>query len=80
MSEMLTVHWCCGHYVGPAKWHRSSDWVLEPDECPGEGTFEIPRQDWKDMAFGMHCTKCGAEMGEGFGHFRLDDGTSDQDL
>ena len=78
--DVLAGSWYCGHYVGPAKWRQSGDWVLEPDECSGEGPFEISREEWNDLVFGVHCTECGAELFAGDGHFTLEDGTSDLDV
>jgi hypothetical protein len=76
----VKVTWNCGMSVGPAYWYWSGDWVYGPDECSGDGEFEIDPEEWEEMTFPMDCSSCGQEMDPFCDHFTADTGETSQEL
>jgi len=66
--------------IGPACWKLYSDWEFGPDECPGDGEFEILPEEWEDMTFPMTCTSCNQEMDPFCDHFTADTGETSYEL
>ncbi len=67
-------------FVGLAKWQWQGDWVFEPDECFGEGEFEVTQEEWDELDFPMTCTDCGAELDPFCDHFTAEDGETSGDV
>lgn len=65
--SVIKLHWYCGCFVGPSKWHGTE--VYEPDECTAEGEIEVDPDDWIDGIVAINCTSCGAELTQCMGHF-----------
>jgi len=76
----MKVTWHCGMFVGPARWKFSGDWIFEPDECSGEGGFEIDPEEWDDLDFPMECTECAQELDPFCDHFTADTGETSGNL
>ncbi len=57
LDDPVKVEWFCGLSVGLAHWQGTE--IYEPDECYGEGTFWVEREDWEQGAHHIHCGVCG---------------------
>ena len=60
----MIVYVHCGMFVGPAKWQRDHDWVLEPDECCHSFTVEMDAVEYAEcgMPIGTKCPKCNSTL------------------
>jgi hypothetical protein len=63
----MLVKWCCGMFVGPARWHGAS--YYEPDECCGAGIIDVVEQDWLEGEVAVNCDTCGARLTQDMDHF-----------
>ena len=66
--------------VGPSRWALTLvDWELIPDECGGQGEFQVTQHGWENQEFPMECDSCGQELDPFCAHFEIDDGTTSYD-
>lgn len=56
----ITLHWHCGCFVGPCKWHGTEDY--EPDERDTDFTTEDSMEMWVEKQCSAECPRCGAEL------------------
>lgn len=60
----MRVEWTCGHFVGPAHWKFSGDWIKEPDECGHVFVTEEDDEEWAEGIVSATCPKCGADLSQ----------------
>jgi hypothetical protein len=67
LEDPVQVEWSCGLAVGPPCWQGTE--IYESDECPGEGTAYVERDELDDKAM-FHCDCCGQFM-EDSNHYEV---------
>jgi len=56
LEDPVRVEWSCGLAIGQPYWQNTE--IYESDECPGEGTAYVERDELAEGAM-FHCDHCG---------------------